>query len=1010
MLSLPDKFKNDIQGTTTNIHPVVVIDTEPKIYLSQIDEVIDGNHYKGVNLKIPSIKESVSIETRKLKINNITLTMSNVDSFSDKFQSEEFLDKFVNIYWKSQSSTSLSDCLIVYKAIIQRVDHDDIKIKMILEDLTQSIVHRDIPIRVIDEKVAATEKYRNATAPMVYGYVDKAPCILYSQFNAEHGSLVAISPDAHESEIDLLWNVPLANTGHTIERFGGISGMNTNWFYDHGGSDTSVTIFTGRYLNVMEQYTYFGDNSTHDFPEPKQVMMFFQNRPSIFKRLYSEIPASPPADDILQVTILRKATSVKLAEDDLQGVGFTYLGNEDGYYIQDEDNMIDKSKFNYDNEHVNYFETYSLLPNASLNSIDGYEVDEDGFVPITSFKNGHAVEAMTSSSPYPYTYNEGYWWDRDYRFRTHRSTIHEIMQNLEDYPVEIICLPDAEKLHSWFANWANDNTALEVLGFNDPEPGYSGQDAPSNFTQWANVLHWGLYEVQDFSSPEKWATVKVLNENTGAGTDNTHVRGCEKTTTVPSTLNKVLWEGDKSIWNGGTANFQSSQPFPQPLYLIDTNSWNDAPGDGSDYREFGWVVWNKNYMGEVFPHYNYEKLPKYDYDSNFDDGHENDFGAGRIYKDFWEIMGENGYMHADSPNFDPSIHSDIPRFKIEALGEKTLSSTLNPDSNESAYYVANYLAKWNQIPTNIYENTGIFGGCVSRTWLDSNWFKVGNSYSPFADFNEDQNFYGLSDHSGSGYSFTSGGSEGIWNKFHTKDSGINYYVHFTEEVGEGNPVDNLPYGIIIPKGTMFPYRLLEYYISGSGGNMIHTVKGDLYPGTLYNYDSSYINIQAGAVFGAEQRIGLIYSLEDAGVSDNITDMCVTQPYVNIKINNYNEQPAENISDNTTLRVAFLQASTDEGDIQVDEVDLMFNETTASISSSASGENGMIIENSALSGSYLQDLSIYSDIWSNPDDFNAAVIRYNLQTTNSSAQFQFNTSIGNLGVMHVLEVENIMEQD
>ena len=71
MLSLPDKFKNDIQGTTTNIHPVVVIDTEPKIYLSQIDEVIDGNHYKGVNLKIPSIKESVSIETRKLKINNI---------------------------------------------------------------------------------------------------------------------------------------------------------------------------------------------------------------------------------------------------------------------------------------------------------------------------------------------------------------------------------------------------------------------------------------------------------------------------------------------------------------------------------------------------------------------------------------------------------------------------------------------------------------------------------------------------------------------------------------------------------------------------------------------------------------------------------------------------------------------------------------------------------------------------------------------------------------------------
>ena len=253
MLTLPEIFESDIQGNTTNLHPIVTIATSPQIHLSQTDEVIDGNHYKGVNLKVPSIKESIDLETRNLKINNITITISNHDKFSDRFSTEKLLDKFVYVYWKSQSCTSTSECLLVYKAVIKRVDHDYDTVKFILEDLTQSIVHKQVPINVIDESIAISEKYKNAVAPMVYGGVDRAPCVLYSGSSGATGGnyhrWIYVSPDA-PGEF-LRSSGSRAFTGHS---FGNSAGYTIN---------TGLFIFTGRYLNVMHDYHFINeDNST----------------------------------------------------------------------------------------------------------------------------------------------------------------------------------------------------------------------------------------------------------------------------------------------------------------------------------------------------------------------------------------------------------------------------------------------------------------------------------------------------------------------------------------------------------------------------------------------------------------------------------------------------------------------------------------------------------------------------------------------------------------------------
>ena len=101
-LSLYPEFRADIQGNVTNIHPIAIIRSSPEIFLSQNNEVIEYQEelvsFNSMNLKIPSIKESVDLESRKLKVNNITLTLSNHSQFSNKFAQQNFLSAKVDVY------------------------------------------------------------------------------------------------------------------------------------------------------------------------------------------------------------------------------------------------------------------------------------------------------------------------------------------------------------------------------------------------------------------------------------------------------------------------------------------------------------------------------------------------------------------------------------------------------------------------------------------------------------------------------------------------------------------------------------------------------------------------------------------------------------------------------------------------------------------------------------------------------------------------------------------------
>ena len=249
-------FKMDVEGSledfrkiddpkvsVTNVHPILVIHTNPPIYISQTDEMIDlfdppfednlffyhdSAQFVSANLKIPSIKESIDIENRKLKVNNVTISISNYNEdsfllkerdlnevgqptgineqyFSNLFNNYNFIGVAVDLYWKSQSCRVITDCLPIFKGAIQRISHDDSVVRMIIEDLTEAVMHKEVPSSRLSSYNAVKEGDINKVIPITYGDMQKAPCVLYkdSNLNTEEVSHYYCLPDRWDKPVKL---------------------------------------------------------------------------------------------------------------------------------------------------------------------------------------------------------------------------------------------------------------------------------------------------------------------------------------------------------------------------------------------------------------------------------------------------------------------------------------------------------------------------------------------------------------------------------------------------------------------------------------------------------------------------------------------------------------------------------------------------------------------------------------------------------------------------------------
>ena len=184
---LPDNIVNDLSSKQLSTYYRVVIEGVENIYLSTHSVTFEGNYYKPILLKKPTIKQSVNLEDGKFKISTLTLSVSNFEYngeiFSDILKDTPLINAKVTIYLNTQTSNADDQSVQLHVGQIRKVSHNSSTVAITAEDYTQQKLNVQLPretTQTPDAYVAYAEKYRGKPIPFVYGHVDKAPAIIES--------------------------------------------------------------------------------------------------------------------------------------------------------------------------------------------------------------------------------------------------------------------------------------------------------------------------------------------------------------------------------------------------------------------------------------------------------------------------------------------------------------------------------------------------------------------------------------------------------------------------------------------------------------------------------------------------------------------------------------------------------------------------------------------------------------------------------------------------------------
>ena len=176
-LTLPPEFANDTKSKDTRLIPL--IDIGGTHYISTNNLVFHDKRYLPLLDNVPSLKESIDIQTRKYKISNVTLNIHNAPYNGEKFSDKDIkLNDSVEIRWMSPTCSLPEHCLLVYRGFVRDYRFNNEKVIISVEDKSQQIVHVNLPKEKLNNTDEVPEKYRNKPIPMVYGKVDKSPCVL----------------------------------------------------------------------------------------------------------------------------------------------------------------------------------------------------------------------------------------------------------------------------------------------------------------------------------------------------------------------------------------------------------------------------------------------------------------------------------------------------------------------------------------------------------------------------------------------------------------------------------------------------------------------------------------------------------------------------------------------------------------------------------------------------------------------------------------------------------------
>ena len=203
-------FQQDIASKDLNIYPLVHIlphGSSEEAFLSGIfisTRPVDMKIHttfpspipvKPILLNIPAISESIDVETKKYKISSVTLNISDYEvdgvRFSDSLvdvSGNSIINSEVFIYYVSQSRKFFAQAeddlspTQVGHFIVRDFKQTDSQVSLVCEDRSQAELHKDLPLEVLNQDNALTEKYSEKLFPIVYGSVDRSPILLRKVF------------------------------------------------------------------------------------------------------------------------------------------------------------------------------------------------------------------------------------------------------------------------------------------------------------------------------------------------------------------------------------------------------------------------------------------------------------------------------------------------------------------------------------------------------------------------------------------------------------------------------------------------------------------------------------------------------------------------------------------------------------------------------------------------------------------------------------------------------------
>ena len=205
---LSSAMQNDLLNTNVYSGGFIVIITfnnGSTILLSNTGQIVQDNEtaqdlfFEDRGLKISGISESIDFKDHKYKISNTTIKVSNLLKDGIRFsnlinpEEQEIINSRVEIYYKTQNANTLSECLKVYHGKAIKCDMDLKNVSISVEDDSVSHSSLSFPKAKQSSSLILNDSYSEATIPMCFGEVDKAP--LSPQRLTQEGADIALLPD-----------------------------------------------------------------------------------------------------------------------------------------------------------------------------------------------------------------------------------------------------------------------------------------------------------------------------------------------------------------------------------------------------------------------------------------------------------------------------------------------------------------------------------------------------------------------------------------------------------------------------------------------------------------------------------------------------------------------------------------------------------------------------------------------------------------------------------------------